>query len=447
MPTNGVPTNGSDGEEIQTVSARRLSWVSPDLARLLIGTVGAFANFAFLLAVVPLWAANGGATDFAAGLTTGVFMGVTVATQLVTPALLRRFGHRNLLAASAVLLGLPTPVYILSSGLAALLAVSAVRGIGFGLVTVTGSALVAHLVPTGRRGQGVGLYGMAVGLPNLVGLPAGVWVAQNVGFTPVFWAASIGGLLPLLILPRTRVQADPATATSDSIPATPSQLLMIWVGPWLKMSSAAIVAGGLVTFVPLAAERGELTAGTSLIPAALFGFSVTALLARWLTGFVSDRWGPGRVLTPALAAMAVGMLGYAAAVRGDSALVAATLVGAGAILVGFGYGAVQNETLVLMFGRAERLGAPVGAATSRSAEPSAPQRRHAGHDQASAAWNVAFDTGTGIGAIVLGLIIDQAGYSWGFSTAAAIMAACLLIRRPRRRSRSDRPSRLRRRVD
>lgn len=135
---------------------------------LLAAMFAAFASFAPLLSVVPLWAVVGGAGESGAGATTGVFMLATVLTQIGMPWLTRRVSYRAALGVGAVLLGVPALLYPASAELAPVIVVSALRGVGFGLLTVAGSTLVARLVPPSQRGRGVGLYGFAVGLPNLI---------------------------------------------------------------------------------------------------------------------------------------------------------------------------------------------------------------------------------------------------------------------------------------
>ncbi|MQA17460.1 MAG: MFS transporter [Pseudonocardiaceae bacterium] len=95
-----------------------------------------------------------------------------------------------MVVAGMLLLGLPAPLYLLSSAVGPLLAVSLVRGLGFGMLTVAGSALVAELVVPGQRGRASGRYGVSVGIPQLVLLPAGVGVVDVVGFGAVFWLAA-----------------------------------------------------------------------------------------------------------------------------------------------------------------------------------------------------------------------------------------------------------------
>ena len=104
----------------------------------------------------------------------------TVLTQALVPAVIARIGSGPALASGLLLLGAPAPLYALSSHLSLLLAVSAVRGTGFALLTVIGATLTSAVAPPQRHGEAVGLYGLAIAVPNLVGIPA---IAVPSGFS------------------------------------------------------------------------------------------------------------------------------------------------------------------------------------------------------------------------------------------------------------------------
>jgi MFS family permease len=167
------------------------------MAPLVVMTCAGFSGYALLLTVAPLWAVEGGATTGGSGLVNGVLLLFTVLTQLLVPRALRRFGWGPVLAVGLALLGVPGALMPLDDGLGVILALSAVRGVGFGVLTVTGSAAVAALVGAERRGEAIGAYGLAVAVPNLVLLPAGPWIAESVGY-PVVFAQSA---LPLAGIP------------------------------------------------------------------------------------------------------------------------------------------------------------------------------------------------------------------------------------------------------
>ena len=159
----------------------------------------------------------------------GVLLLFTVLTQLLVPRALRSLGWGPVLAVGLVLLGVPGVLMSLSDALGAVLALSAVRGIGFGVLTVTGSAAVAALVGAERRGEAIGSYGLAVAVPNLVLLPAGPWIAETVGYAGGVHACSA---LPLLGIPAAlrlavgappeRTGPAPGDAPSHPTRATPS---------------------------------------------------------------------------------------------------------------------------------------------------------------------------------------------------------------------------------
>ncbi|MGH3343060.1 MAG: MFS transporter, partial [Carbonactinosporaceae bacterium] len=187
------------------------------MALLLLATLGSFTCFHLLLSVVPLYAVAGGAGEVGAGAATAALMLSTVAAQLQVPRLAARVGYRPLLACGMVLLGAPALLLIPSSGLPTVVGVSLARGVGFGAVTVVGSALVAELVPAERRGSGLGLYGVAVGVPSLAVLPLGVWLAQNVGYTPVFVMGATAPLLALAAVPGLGAHRPHAPERRDGV--------------------------------------------------------------------------------------------------------------------------------------------------------------------------------------------------------------------------------------
>ena len=400
---------------------------APGFRILLLATVCAFANYAPLLSVVPLWAADGGSAAGGVGAATGVTMATTVAAQLCMGGLLRRWTLRQLLAGGALLLGLPTFAYPLSSALDSVLAISAVRGAGFGIVAVAGSALVAELVQAEHHGRAVGWYGVAVGLGQVALLPLGVWVAQHLGFAGVFYAT---GLLAVVACPLALALPRPPTPPSDGedAPARKARRApqeahqrpergggrpqlrryAAYVGPFAVLLTAACALGGVTSFVPLALSSPSASY-------ALFAVSAGTVVGRYLAGVRSDRRGAGRHLGWYVGVCAGGMAGIAALTQATSH--GGVLALLPAACYGLGFGALQNDTLVLMF---------------RRAQPGA-------HATASTAWNMAFDGGTGIGAVGVGALAHALGVPGSFWITAALVACAVPLGIGRRRPRRHAP--------
>jgi len=370
---------------------------------MLLASTGLFAGFSLLVSVVPLWVVRGGGGEFAAGASTGVFMATTVLAQLLMTGLVRRFGYRAMFIVGALLIGAPVPLLVLSADWQPVLAISGVRGLGFGIMTVCGSALIAELLPAGSLGRGSGLYGIAVGLPLLVCLPASTAIAEYTGFLPVFVAATALPLLaipPMLVLPRG--QGD-TPADDRSVTAAAAS---VW-RPWLPMLAGSIAFGAMVTFLPLVFAEAPALGSASLLL-----MSATALGGRWLAGLWGDRAASaGRMLLAGIAAVAAGLLGFA----GGSGIATTTamVLAVGCVAVyGAGFGVVQNDSLVLMFARVSPA-------------------------HASVAWNVAFDAGQGAGAVAVGAMAAATSYPVAFGALGLFALAVLPVSA---RARADRPS-------
>ena len=370
--------------------------VSRPFLAVLAATLAAFGGYALLLPVLPLWVASGGAGPALAGSVTGVFMAATVLTQLGVPALLRVVGHRAALMGAAVALGAPAALLVLTPSAWLAMPVAVLRGAGFGVLTVTGAALVSDLVPARVRGRATGVYGIAIGTPQLVLLTGGVWAWARLGPVPVLL---VGALLPTLAIPAMallprRVASPPSERESDEDGPAPGgrpAFLAAAVAPWLVMLVCAASAGGVITVLPLARPAG-------VAAAALFALTAAQLVGRSVSGELGDRLGlTGLVTAPALVVAAAGAGVVAWGLVGAGT--AAVLAGAG--LVGLGFGAVQNDTLVTLFARA-------GPGRSGSA---------------SSVWNTAYDAGTGLGATALAAVLGAAGAPWAFVVAAL---ACTL---------------------
>ena len=353
----------------------------------------AFLSWALLLPVVPLGVLTNGGSDALAGATTAIFMGCSVLTQWNTPRALRRFGYTPVMVFAAIMLGVPALGHITLDDAPFVLALSAFRGIGFGALTVAESALVAELVPKRFLGRASGLLGLAIGLAQLVGLPLGVWLATEYSFASAYILGAVVGLLAAVacIFIPWIVAEGGGSGGGDSIP---------WgavVVPCVGITTVAMGFGAVSSFLPAASSSGVVA---GLILAVVGG---AQMIARYLAGVTADRMGgPGLLLIPSLACGVAGLVIVSLALLlGWPAWV--LLVGA--LVFGSGFGAIQNETLLLLF-------------------DSLPRTRLS---DGSAIWNMAFDGGTGVGSLILGVVAVRVAYPETFIVATFLVAVGLAI--------------------
>src|SRR5215204_3909686 len=206
-------------------------------------------------------------------------------------------------------MGLPSPFYVVDDGLAWICALSAVRGAGFAVLTVLGATLAAQVAPPERRGESIGLYGLAIAVPNLVAVPAGVALVLDGHVGWLSWLAA-SPLLALALVPvLMRAGGQPTTGAAG----TGWTAARAAVPPSVVLFVVTLAGGGLVTFLPIERPDGVLAT------VALLLFGVTGAVGRWRAGLLADRLGSRLLLPLALVLTAVGLLGCAAGlVAGDA---------------------------------------------------------------------------------------------------------------------------------
>ena len=158
--------------------------------------------------------------------------------------------------------------------------------------------------------------------------------------------------------------------------------------------SVTLSGGALMTFLP------QLVPSSGLAALCLFLISLGAAFSRWLAGSLADRAGPKPFLVPLLLLTGLGMAGVAWWVHRTPPVWALLL---SVTVVGLGYGALQNLTLMVAF-----------QAVSRDRV-----------NQASAAWNMGFDAGTGLGALVTGYLATAYSFPVAYLVLAAVCVAAI----------------------
>ncbi|MGV9787464.1 MFS transporter [Streptomyces sp. NPDC003435] len=353
--------------------------------------IGSSASFFLLLSVVPMYAQSvpGRGSD-EAGLVTGALMLATVVGELMAPWLAARCGYRVALGAGLLLLGAPALALTVSQSMVWIVAVCFVRGLGFAFAVVAGGALTVSLIPPERRGEGLALTGIVAGVPSLVGLPLGVWLASHTGYGPVCAVAAVLALVSIAAVPGL---PDREAASGPPLGVFAGARSGALVRPTAVFAVTALGAGIVVTFLPLAVASRY----SAVVAAALFVQPAAATVSRWFAGRHGDRHGPAGLVVPGLLASAVGIL-----------VIALTdvpvAVVAGVAVFGIGFGITQNATITLMYSRVPA----------------------SGYGTVSALWNVAYDAGMGIGAVGFGAVAGLTGYPWAFVLTAALMLTALV---------------------
>ncbi|AZA13000.1 MFS transporter [Corynebacterium choanae] len=372
---------------------------TPGMLKTLLAVASAFGSWSLLLPVVPLAVIQAGGSETLAGGTTAAFMATTVVTQWFTPQLVRRFGYIAVMVASAFILGGPSFLYAFSVDPLPVLLISAVRGVGFGAICVAQAALIAELVVPALLGKASGTLGFVIGLVQMIMLPVGLYLAEHVGFTFTYVTASVVALAATALcitLPKVAPAPKHDVANAGGLPPVATWKLITI--PALAVGTFAMGYGAVSSFVPAAIGQADPARGATIAGIVLAVAAGSQMLCRYAAGLIADRRGMAGVTTfPSLIAGVVG-LALMALILGFG--ISPWWMIVAAALFGGGFGAVQNEALLMMFARLPR---------SRVTD-------------ASALWNMSYDGGTGIGAVALGVVAGSLAYAGMFGVAAGIIA-------------------------
>lgn len=379
-------------------------------------TAFALGTSEFMLAgLLPDIASDLGVSVPEAGLLVSAFaVGMLIGAPLLAVATLwlpRRATMAGLLVVFVLghVLGAVTDVY---GVLFASRVVSALACAGFWAV---GSATAISLVPADRRGRAMAVMVGGLTVANVLGVPAGAFVAQHFGWRAVLWCVAVCALLTMAGVLTLVPEGSNTTGTGPRLRA---ELRVYADGRvWLALVTTALVSAGIFAafsyMAPLLTDAGGLT--EAWVPGMLALFGVGSFIGITLGGRFADDH-PFGTLYAGTGAVAAVLAVMALPVRG------AVPLAVGVFLFGLAGFAVSPALNARVFALAD--GAPtLAGATNVSA----------------------FNLGNTIGPWLGGLSID-AGYGYpsvcwlgaGLSVAAlgTVGVSAALSRTPTARSRS-----------
>ena len=295
-----------------------------DFGLTLLGTIGFFSSFFYLLSVLPDYIDEIGGAKWQIGIIVGGFN--------VVPLVLRPFAGRwsdrgrrkrimrvGLLAIAASML-----LMTLSHDIISLFLLRIVQGVGMALCPTASASMIAELSPLSRRGEGVGMFGMATGVAQMFPPAIGVAVAAAWGFDVVFIIAAATAALTLLVVAPVHEPPSSSAGAEGGSTLFPRPALF----PMTVFMTVTFSFAATSTFLPLLGEeRGLGNVGLFFL---LVGTAST--LVRPLAGWASDRVGRVPVVVPGLIATVASMWMLALA-HGPAMLIAAGFM-AGAGLAG-----------------------------------------------------------------------------------------------------------------
>lgn len=327
-----------------------------------------------------------GAAEAQIGL---ILSAAAVAAVIVKPwvgTALDRRGRRPIIIAGTLVQVVATFLYFTVDAVDAwAYAVRILHGIAIGTLFTALSTYAADIVPADRRTQGLALFGVSGMLPVALGGVVGDVVIGSWGYDAFFWTwVSVAVLAAVFSLPLAEaIRPDPDHPPLGFLSALGTRFLRpVW---FITLAFAMALAAHFTFMATFISEAGFGSVGLFFSM-----YAAVAIFERLTIGWLPDRIGPKKVLYPALAAMAAGLVALAIA---DSAV----WVGIAGGLAGAGHGFVFPILYALTV-----------------------ERIHVS-DRGSAVsiYTALFDVGQLLAAPVWGLIIEGAGYTPMYITVAS----------------------------
>jgi MFS family permease len=319
-----------------------------------------------------------------------------LAAVLARPAIGRamdRSGRRATILAGGALHVIATALYLGVDRVGPLLgATRFLHGIAEAMLFSALFTFAADYVPARRRTQGLALFGVSGMLPIGIGPTAANWLIAQRGWSWVFLTASSFAAISLALsfglrdAPRARVASGPRASMLAVLGQR--ELRPIW---FLGAAFATVLTAFFV-FVPRFAQDTGIGSDATFFQT----YMLAALILRIAFGWVPDRIGPHRALTPALLALVAGLVVMALATAPRDVAIAGFLCG-----LGHGYAFPILSGMVV----------------SRVSDDS--------RGTALAIFTGLFDLGMLVGSSAFGALVEWQGFAVLYGVAALALAGAL----------------------
>lgn len=176
----------------------------------------------------------------------------------------------------------------LSGSYGMLLAMRFIGAFSYAGFWAVGGSTAMSMVGPERRGQAMSVVAGGLTLATVIGLPAGTWIGQILGWRGAFWSVAILSALAAVVLLAAvpKLQAETPPSVREELRGMKPPRL------WLSYAMTAVATTALLgTFSYLAAILVETTGlDSNWVPAVLFGYGFGALVGITIGGKTADQF-------------------------------------------------------------------------------------------------------------------------------------------------------------
>ncbi|MFU0889246.1 MFS transporter [Kluyvera sichuanensis] len=323
------------------------------LFALAVGAFGIGLTEFLIAGILPQIATDFGVSIPAAGMmATSYALGVFVGAPLLT-VLGARVPRKTMLVVLASIFTIGNIITATAPNLSLAIVGRIITSFNHGAFFGIGSIIAASLVAPGRKASAIAFMFSGLTMANLLGVPAGTWLAQAFSWRLVFWIIAGIGVLTIasivLLVPRIEKGQIIALRTELRAFADPQVLLVMGItvfGPAAFFTSITYIA-------PMMLAEGFTASGIAWLMV-LFGLGLA--VGNWIGGRYADRSLFGTLFFTLLAQGLVLLIFWLGA---ENQIIASASV---FFMAAFGFATVSPIQKLVM-DRASHAGAPTMAAS------------------------------------------------------------------------------------
>lgn len=335
------------------------------------------------------------ATESSAGLAASIFVIGALVARLFAGKFIDVIGRKKMLYSGLCLFLVASITYLFVTSIGFLMIIRFIHGVGFGISTTILTTVSMAALPEDKRGEGTGYFSLSTAAATAIGPFLALYLTNNFSYNTMFVYCIIFSVLALV---------STALGTITEIDLTPEQKENIKKGFRMKdffekeafpisllMFISGIAYSSIISFINSYAIEINLTKAASFF---FVVYAIFLFIGRPIAGKIFDTKGENIVVYPSLVLFASSFLLIAFAKNGFILLLAG-------VFLALGYGTLMSsmQTIAVKVSPPHRLGLAIST------------------------FFVCMDAGMGIGAYIIGLIVEQ----FGFHTMYIVLAIAIFF--------------------
>ena len=331
------------------------------------------------------------------GLVSGAFIIGTLVSRLFIGNLINAKNSKKILLIGLILFTLGTSLYFIKNGIIFLILTRFLHGITLGISSTVIGAIIAIIIPKSKKGEGISYFSLSTALATALGPFIGLSLSQNAGFTTIFVFCLIVSIVicitSLFFNNSKLIMSDSKDNKKEfrisnfiEIKALPISLIMF---------ISSLCFSSVLSYINLFAIDNHLESAASLF---FIVYAIAVLFSRPLSGKLLDKKGANYIVYPALILFSLSLILLSNTHSGIVLLLSSALLG-------LGFGNLQSciQAITINLADEDRVGI------------------------ATATFLIAFESGTGFGPSILGLLIPLVGYNGMYFSLGIVVLLTIIL--------------------